>query len=923
MHTFVRMLGAIWQQARFALGSLLLCTLLACGGGGGGSSDGSQGATPSNVDANGFSVTLDKSSISFTYQEDAPYASPEVINATPHGPLPKQLYVLATVEGQGISSYIPATFTTSGAQFRISPQSLPAGRYQGRVLLYACSDAQCANPIGGTPIPVAYVVNVLKGLKAAPRINLNAISGQTAAGNVAVQLPDGASTFTARVTQGADWLTAGTPDGATLPISAGSLRSGTYYGSIELTSNGQIITVLVVYDVLPPSGGDHDLLTSPSSLTFGAVENTQTPPQALAIALPTWGGERKDLQYSVQYNGLMKDWLTVTATDTGLSVTASATQLSRGTYTAAVLVSHPSSQASLSIPVAFTVGASMIKPADLSLAASQNTTASSLQGAVAINLLDGTPITWSATSGAAWLKLTRTSGQTGTSIQYAVDIGQLAQVPNYSDIKTTVTVTPSLSHVTPVSFDVTLHKQLAEAQFVGPYLIMAGKPQTVRLRGRGFDGIPASLSAYVDADGLQPTSIKRTNDTQIVLQLPALTAGSYKLSVKNDLNLPADTVNLRVVAPTAFTYGAYPTSGHPYWMVYDAWRKSAFFLNKEAERVQRYQFDGQTWTGTSVSMAAVSNLGMSPDGDSLITITSKGKVSLLSPNTLDTLFQLDAPYGSGETFTYFRLGIPSTNDGRSWMTLGSGWNNLAYFDHRSKTIQILNPAISTSFYSGPWMISSRDGERMIVVQSAAISPQPPMLYMDATDGVLHENPTNLTFAFGLSLSDTGDRLALDGYEVRDAAFGVIGRLATPESNYSPMGSLVSPDGNRTYVLAYPYESTYQADPVKKPRIYVFDSSVAPVNSLYLPVLGYFDLQHYPSCHVSISDDGCSVRMAPAPDGNTLFIVGNQNFIVAPIPALTPVATAASSSNRMTAQSLATKPAEPVSRPQRWPLKSTP
>ncbi len=912
MFEFVQLLGAICRRAKFAVGGMLLGSLVACGGGGGGG--GGALASPSGADATGFSVTLDKTSIAFTYTEGSFLSSPVVVTATPHGPLPDALYVLATTEGQGISPYIPATFTQTDAQFHVSPASLPAGDYAGRVLFFACSDSQCAHPIGSTPIPVSYTVHVKKVLKVPSRVDVGAISGQSASGSVTLQLPEGASGFTARVTNGASWLSLGVADGNVLPFSAGSLHSGAYAGNIEINVDGQVTNVFVNYTVQAPAGGDLDLRASAPSLTFSAVENTQAPTQSVAILLPTWGGDRKDLQYSVTSGGKPADWLNVSATESGLSVTASAAQLAAGVYTARLQVTHPLALAPLVIPASMTVGPGMVQPADLALSVLPGTTAAALQGRIAINLASGAPVGWTASTDAPWLKLTRAAGQTGTSVEYAVDTTLLAQVPNYSDIQTTVKVTPSVSYITPVSFKVSLHKQLPEPQFVGPQVVVANQPQTVHLRGRGFNGI-TSLSTSVDVGGVQPVNVQRINDTQLVVQLPALDAGAYTLTIRNELNLLADTVNLRVVAPTPFTYGAFPTSGNPYWMVYDPWRKAAFFLNREGERVQRYQFNGSTWTSASVSMVAVSNLGMSPVGDSLITLSTVGRISLLNPDTLATTFQLDTQKPSGDSFTYLRFGIPSTNDGRSWMNLGSGWNSLSYFDHRSKTVKALVPNIATDFYGGPWMTMSRDGERMVIVQSASISPQPPMLYMDTTDLQLHINPADLTFEYNLSLSDNGNRLLLDGGEVRDASFGLVGRLALPDVDHFGVGSMISPDGNRVYVLSYPVAAWTQADPTLMPRVYVFDSSAMPANSLYLPLLGSFDLKHYPACHVNYSD-ACDVRMAISPDGQTLFAVGNQNFIVAPIPSLAPLAS--SRSNRVTAQSLPGAQTSPVSRPSRWP-----
>jgi hypothetical protein len=119
------------------------------------------------------------------------------------------------------------------------------------------------------------------------------------------------------------------------------------------------------------------------------------------------------------------------------------------------------------------------------------------------------------------------------------------------------------------------------------------------------------------------------------------------------------------------------------------------------------------------------------------------------------------------------------------------------------TPQSLNPTpisltLPTDFYDGPWYAMSRDGERLIITQTAAASPEP-MLYMNAADSVLRVNPAGLTFSYYFSLSETGDRVLFDNFELRDGGFNLIGAATLPTASpyslsYYARAGLVTPDG---------------------------------------------------------------------------------------------------------------------------------
>lgn len=888
--------------ARALLAVFLAFLLAACGGGGGGSGGGSSASGGGS-----FRVALDRSTVSFTFLEGSPSAGQTIV-ATVQGNVPDPIYVGAVLEGNALESYIPTQFTSNGAQFQLRPKNMPPGIYTGRVLVYACSDQFCTNPIGGTPLAVNYRVEVRSALKVSPAGGLwmDVTSGNTGASSFTVQLPAGADRFTATVASGSEWLVLGAANGLEQPVGARSMPPGYYYGEIRVQAQDQIVPVHVRYAVDVPNTGYRDLGAAPTSLTFGAVENTAAPAQQLNVTLASWMGARGELQYEIQPVSGLSGWLSLRPNATGYEVTASAVGLAKGSYSANLRIFHPQrSYDPVVVPVSFTIGQGLVQPAGRQLKVTATTTEVQLAGSAAIDLASGPPVNWTATVNRPWLRLTRSSGASGTPVAYAVDLPQLAAMANFSADTATVTVTPAAAGMTPVSFDIALTKEIPELHFAGPYLVVAGKAAQVRLRGRGLVA-DAPLSTYLDNGGTNPTSVVRVSDSQLLMQLPGLAAGSYVLRFKNALGFTPDQVRIQAVAPRTYAAAAVATGGHPMTMVYDAAREAVFMADMEAQKLVRLKHDGTGgWTRSTVPFAGgVRNLGMAPDGSSLV--VASNAVSLVDPDTLQTTFQVGSGMVFSPTFNYLSFGIPATNDGRSWLAVGDYWNELTYFDHRTRSLVVLEPGHEHWYHGGPWMVASGDGERMVLVQSASISPRPPVLYYDASNPVLKSNPAGLEYSYEMSLSGSGDRLAIyqDTPNVYDADFHLIGRVVLP-TPYSSIASMVmSPDGTRLYVLTY----RWYASASELPIVVTYDTSVSPAVGSDLPVVGQFTITQRPSCvDPNGSNCGYQARGTISPDGRTLFYAGDKYFVVAPIPAESAQTSgAATTSSRATRQNASSR-----------------
>jgi len=344
------------------------------------------------------------------------------------------------------------------------------------------------------------------------------------------------------------------------------------------------------------------------------------------------------------------------------------------------------------------------------------------------------------------------------------------------------------------------------------------------------------------------------------------------------------------VPPRSYAYAAVPSGGIKRSIVVDAVRQAVYAANVDNDTLLRLRFDGSAWVLDSTPVPAILDVGMSPDNAQILVTATPGRVRLVDPVSLATGFSLDVPGGLARNLTYQGYGIATTNDGYSWLPAGDGgWNELVRFDHATRSIvpRPAQPELVTSFYGGPWAMVSRDGGTMVVVQSGSISPAPPALTWRSADGLLRDNGVGLQFFYDASWSDDGSRLVIDSFEVRDGELALVGRPRLDGIAGGPWitrTSIISPDGRRTYVLA-DTEAAILGSPSGPMRVFVFDSSTRDAATVALPLVGEIEIADAPGCRRLVSSDcpNHSPRMAIAPDGQTLFIAGNERLLVVPVP----------------------------------------
>jgi hypothetical protein len=852
------------------------------GGGGGGAASGTLAVSPASLQVSAPANGAAPATATLTLLLQLNNTSSVYLSASATGDA-----VAAASWDTGSTSPDPlllVTFPSPGATARTRT---------GTVTIDACLDFDCARPLTGSPflVPVTYVVD--STLVALPSsVAATWTRGDPAPLLAPVTLSESGvigGTATPTITWGdaTGWLAAATasiPGTSALTLTPDGLAAGVHGASIRYTSlTGETSDVTVSLTVLEPV-----IASTPAALTFAGFIG-QPPPAAQAVSLAN-GGVPVTYAVAVEPSGASA-WLQAPATVTlpqDLSLQPTTTALAVGAYTATVTFRSADGTVCGSLPVSYGISDThLVSLADQTLVATPSSVPSDLAGAAAVDVNAGPVLTWNGTSDAAWLVVDSPTGATGTSLAWHVDPSTLT-VMAYGDSKvgtiTVATTSPALSR----SFAVTLVNHLPAIRWVMPSVQPAGRAVRVRLRGSGFSLVdPTTLEPVA---GITGASVTRLSDTALVVDLPAAPAGDRSVSVLNALGVAAPTAILHHVAPVAATYQKVAQSGPKRAMVYDTLRDAVLTVNAGIggqDTVVRFSGAAGAWAPAVRSIPAVQDLALSPDG-SLLVVATSDTVRLLDPATLADVASAAPPFPAGWSAMSESDGLAVGNDGRVLMPGGSAWGGLTTFDLVTRTFgtPTIDPSVgSTLFYGGPWDGASRDGERLLIVQSASLSPAPPMLYADATDGVVRRNQAGLTFFYHSSLGDDGGRVMLDAWKVYDHDFGTVGTVTLPATHALSPGGVLSPDGQRAYVMGY--VSGYKTTAGAPARIFVLDTSAVPVSGPDLPVIRSFDLPDHVSCNTVPYDDyGCQFRVhiAVSPDEQRLYVLGQQGLLVVPIPA---------------------------------------
>ncbi len=423
--------------------------------------------------------------------------------------------------------------TPASVSVSVNPAGLAVGSYSGTVTISAA---------GATTQPVGVTLNITAApqLGASPSLfNFTAVAGGAAPASQGLQVTSTGTPLAFTATSNDAWLavvpnTGTTPAALTVSVNTTGLAAGVYNGTISLSAPGattQTVAAVLTVTATP------QLSISPSSLVFDGAGTR-------SISVASTGST---LSYSASSNAA---WLTVSpatgSTPATLAATANVTGLAPGSYTGLITITAAGAN-NQTVAVTLNVVAApqlTVSPSSLTFTAagSQPITVGST----------GSALTYSASSNAAWLTVSPSSGSTGSSLSATVNVAGLAP-GSYSGL-----VTISAPGATTQTVSVTL-----TVASVSPQLIVS--PTSLTFDGSGVRSVSvsstgAALNYTAVSSAPWLTVAPAAGATPAALTLTANSAGLASGTYSASVVLSAPGATSQTVAVSLNIAGAPPVA---------------------------------------------------------------------------------------------------------------------------------------------------------------------------------------------------------------------------------------------------------------------------------------------------------------------------------------------------------------------------
>lgn len=611
------------------------------------------------------------------------------------------------------------------------------------------------------------------------------------------------------------------------------------------------------------------------ALALGGVEGDAAAAKPLAITPADTGNRLVVSSSTIKGSG----WLSATrVSSSGISVAATAASLAPGSYQGTVQVRFAdlgNSSPILDIPVAFTVGSGFKAPAAGQLVMTADT--ATLTGTADVAFNTSQSHAWTASSDQPWLVLDTPAGGGAGTLQYHADLARVGEVANWGS--TTANVTIHAAGLTDAVLPVTLNKHLPEIYTTWPATIVAGQPATVRVTGRGLSQL--SGVGRIQVAGAAGVTGTVTSDREAVLEIPALAAGRAKVSVTNAAGFAAWSGAIGVATRGVLPASTAANAGEKRSALFDPTRNALYAINLDQNTLVRFRYAGGQWQVDGLPVAAIGDLAMSPDRQTLYVGSGTRNLLAVDADTLQVKNTYPLPAqmdGSVSPSKYFTRGMATTSDMRLWFG-GSQWSNMGYFDMLSGSYGVQPiPGSNFSLYS-PEFYAPGDGSKLFVLNPPMLSPRlPSYLYTTATESL--SSPSTLPNPYrSVAYDATGSRALVDDETLYDGVnFSLIGTAVI--SSAIGTNAVISPDGTRLYRLVTANNNSLVVD-----HIDVYDTTqVQPGTSALVKLSQIAVTTQALDCGAQPAY-GCDVRGAfvISPLGDTLFWVGNQRLVVYPIP----------------------------------------
>lgn len=710
-------------------------------------------------------------------------------------------------------------------------------------------------------IPVSYSVRAPGLVPSQASVSFSARNAQNSLPTpigVPVSTENGATlSYVATVTYGtgsSGWLTAtGSSAPGTLSIAPNTvnLSAGTYTATVTLTpSNGANATSIGVSYTVQAS----TISANPVQVSFSAFSGQASLPSAVGVAISASPGDTVPYTTSITYGAGASGWLGTTgssAPDT-LSIGPSSTNLAAGTYTATVRLTPSTGAAPINISVTYSVAVSSLtlSPSSTTFTINPTTTAipSNLDRSVSVSST-GVALDWTATSSDPWLTISPASGTSGTTVTLSLVLAQIDALEAGARSATiTFSYSPPNGSPTSVPLGVTLNLQLPKVNFLSPYVASPNISKEVIVRGSGFSAA-TGLDVMFGSNAVSTYTV--VSDTEIRVTHPSLATGNYQVRIPNQLGIDRTRASLVVVQPPTFTYAAIPTSLVRTRTIYDAERTAVYTNNQIAyfgppgiPRIERHRLTGSGWVTDSIPITGYPvDIAMTPDGRELVAV-SLNTIYHVDLNTWTISSQL--PIASATPYNNSDFGQLAMGNNGDALVFGTQWS-IPY------RYNVLTKRFSSTGSSMFWSVrasTAGDGSRIFITQNSNYPAQ----YYDVSQGQFVSTGYNLTNSY--TAYDRTGSILITGGSVYNRQFVLLG------TSNDLVRSVVSADGTRGYGLA-------------TGNILRTYDLTSPNGSGGFTQVG---------TGIAIPDlPGDFATLGISSDGGVVFISGEDNFIVQPVP----------------------------------------
>ena len=563
--------------------------------------------------------------------------------------------------------------TPSGVVARLTMRPMPAGRYDSQIVVRACRDQGCTQPLAQVLV-VPLQLTVLPNLVVDSTVNLSR-TGQDPAPQITVPvtIPDALKGQAINIDFESSRMhvMAVEFDGAALRITTTQQRAGTYTGSVRLYAPSDLryhADVAVTYTVLPPPGGEMLMAVTPSdsSLVLGQGE---VATRRVHLQRPTWtstleGPFINDYRHLTRVRALGND-------DYEVTFDASGQVPSVGYVSIGFSAGDNSDSASSTFNVTI---ASAYRIAGFDVPVLRTTTQSAdLRLSTAVQTIDGQPARWTASTDTPWLRLTTASGTTGqTALAFEIDSTRLPTPPaSLADrpIGQITLTLPDRPGVLPLILDLPLNDFLPRLYMAGAQ-VLVGSSGWIHVAGTGLGmvsghllGTPGALK--VSGARLVQAEIRADEryfgDMSVLAVLVADAVPGQPITVRAETPLLATQVTVQVEAAPQVPTGHTALPAGRYRPVQYAPGQNALYTASQ-DRVMRWSHDSSGWRLTSVTLPGVIDVALRSDETVLYALNRQQELLALDPVTLveqrrTTLYSDSAAYDENtptdlRTFAY-------------------------------------------------------------------------------------------------------------------------------------------------------------------------------------------------------------------------------------------------------------------------------